>query len=423
MKKFDRALAVLGGVALCLGLSIGSAPAAAGASSQDHNRVLVVAPVGDTSCGETTPYHTIQSAVTAASAGDEVFVCPSVYPERVVIDNSGHSRDNLQLEGAGVGDTFVQFPTTPPTNTDGDAIILINGTTGVDIHNLTARGPWSDTTGCSPITHYGIFVEGGGSADIHDNHISFIQDANQAALGGCQDGLAVRFGKYYADQSASGSVVDNVIDNYQKNGVTIDGKGTSALVADNVILGDTVDRNGINPFIARNGVQFGRKATGRIVDNFIAKNEYGGGGPPPAGENPDYNDAAGILVFETTGLRVARNYLNRNDIGFDFGYGPPGTEEPCMLPDTCAQLPPTTDLLIEQNVARDNRFNGLRAEADAQGNLIVDNTAFGTAAGHDCRDDSTGSGTAGTANTWNHDEGQTSMPAGICRAGDDSGQR
>jgi len=32
----------------------------------------------------------------------------------------------------------------------------------------------------------------------------------------------------------------------------------------------------------------------------------------------------------------------------------------------------------------------------------------------DCIDESQGTGTAGTANTWRHAEGRTSVPAGIC---------
>jgi hypothetical protein len=36
----------------------------------------------------------------------------------------------------------------------------------------------------------------------------------------------------------------------------------------------------------------------------------------------------------------------------------------------------------------------------------------------DCRDVTTGSGTAGTANTWQHDQGATSSPPGICSRGE-----
>ena len=35
---------------------------------------------------------------------------------------------------------------------------------------------------------------------------------------------------------------------------------------------------------------------------------------------------------------------------------------------------------------------------------------------HDCHDDSAGSGTAGTANTWTNDEGSTENRAGLCNS-------
>jgi hypothetical protein len=385
---------------------VGASPAVA--DHGERGSQFTVAPAGDTSCGSNTPYHTIQSAVTAAAAGDHILVCPATYREHVVIDNSGHSRDNLDLEGADPRNTFIQFPTT---STSPDAIVLVNGTKNVQIHRLTIEGPWNDADllGCAQPTHFGIFVEGGGSASIYTNHVTMIQDANQAVLGGCQDGLAVRIGSFFSGQTGSGQVKNNLIDNYQKNGVTIDGTGTSAVVSGNAIVGDTVDPNGVNPFIARNGVQFGRGATGSVLDNSISKNEYGGAGPPPAAEDPDSSDAAGILAFELTGhVQIGGNFVTLNDIGLDFGFGPSGTEE--------AGFGPTTGLSIRDNVATTNRFNGLRGEIDTMQNTLADNRADGTlTGGYDCRDDSVGGSTAGTANTWSHDQGQTAKPPGICK--------
>ena len=355
---------------------------------------LVVAPAGDTSCGQHTPYHTIQSAVDAAAPGAHIFVCPALYQEHVVISGSG--KNNLNLEGASTNNTFIQFPVTPSSP---DAIVLIDGATNVEVHHFTIEGPWNDANalGCAQPTHYGVFVQGGGSARIDNNHITFIQDADPL-LGGCQDGLAVRIGSRFLGEMGSGTVENNLIDNYQKNGVTIDGPGTTALVQNNTIIGDSVHPNGINPIIARNGVQFGRGATGQVQNNQISNNEYGGGGPPPAAEDPDDNDGTGILAFELTdGLRINNNVLVRNDIGLDFFTA--------------------THLLISNNIATNNRFNGFRAEADTSQNTLNNNQASGTppASGHDCRDDSVDGGTAGTANTWTNDQGQTSQPPGICK--------
>jgi hypothetical protein len=44
---------------------------------------------------------------------------------------------------------------------------------------------------------------------------------------------------------------------------------------------------------------------------------------------------------------------------------------------------------------------------------IQDNTASGDSV-YDCADDTTGSGTRGTGNTWRGNHGATSSPAGLC---------
>lgn len=380
------------------------AATAATASAAPSHKTLRVANPGDTSgCAKEAEYATIQSAVDAAVSGDHIMICPGTYPEHVVVSAG---KDNLDIEGSGARSTFVQFPPTPPT-TGPDAVFLINGAQNAEIHNLTVRGPWSDdeSAGCAQPTHYGIYVEGGGSAHIHDNAITQIQDLNQTGLGGCQDGLAVRIGSYFAGQTGSGQIDHNVITDYQKNGVTIDGTGSIAQVSDNVIIGDSVDPGGVNPYIARNGVQFGRHAAGEVNDNAIADNEYVGGFE----DDPAGNEGAGILAFEVTGgVQINNNRLAANDYGLDLGVGTANEDG--------GSLTVTTGVLLKNNEATDNRFDGLRAENDAQGNRLKNNKASGTSAGHDCRDASTGSDTAGTANTWQNDKGRTSNPSGICEA-------
>ena len=56
-------------------------------------RTLIVAPVGSTDCPN-AQYHTIQSAVTAASAGAMIKVCAGTYIEQVTIPTG---KDGLTL--------------------------------------------------------------------------------------------------------------------------------------------------------------------------------------------------------------------------------------------------------------------------------------------------------------------------------------
>jgi parallel beta-helix repeat protein len=57
--------------------------------------------------------------------------------------------------------------------------------------------------------------------------------------------------------------------------------------------------------------------------------------------------------------------------------------------------------------------NGIWIATGSSGNTISGNIAGGNVT-LDCRDDSLGSGTAGTANTWTSNSGVTSSPSGLC---------
>jgi parallel beta-helix repeat protein len=58
-------------------------------------------------------------------------------------------------------------------------------------------------------------------------------------------------------------------------------------------------------------------------------------------------------------------------------------------------------------------MDGIHVDVNSSGNEIINNEASGNQP-FDCADDSHGAGTAGTANTWAHDEGGTSSPPGLC---------
>jgi parallel beta helix pectate lyase-like protein len=68
------------------------------------------------------------------------------------------------------------------------------------------------------------------------------------------------------------------------------------------------------------------------------------------------------------------------------------------------------------NVFRNSVGDGIFFGEFTNGNLIRANTARGNAH-HDCHDDSTGTGTAGTANTWINNIGVTDTP-NVCRRDD-----
>jgi hypothetical protein len=232
-------------------------------------------------------------------------------------------------------------------------------------------------------------VDTGGSAKIDSNHITLIEDSI-AALRGCQNGVAVQVGRNADATTGSAEIAFNVIDKYQKNGPTIDNAGSAGYVHDNAI-----DGGGDNNIIAKNGIQIGRGAAAKVENNQVFNNYYSGVGPPPAGDAIDDNDGTGILVFEVTGnVFVNANTLYGNDLGFALGTA--------------------SKVLVSNNTTNSNVFDGLRAESDTSGNWFVGNRSSSNGS-HDCHDNSTGSGTAGTANTWKNNQGVTQNKTGLCQ--------
>jgi len=57
------------------------------------------------------------------------------------------------------------------------------------------------------------------------------------------------------------------------------------------------------------------------------------------------------------------------------------------------------------------RRDGIFVDAGSTGNLLTENKLSGNV--FDAWDESSGTGTAGTANRWKHNKGQTSFPAGL----------
>ena len=72
------------------------------------------------------------------------------------------------------------------------------------------------------------------------------------------------------------------------------------------------------------------------------------------------------------------------------------------------------DNQIENNgTAIGDTTDGIRVDASSSDNEILNNHMTNNAF-HDCHDDSIGSGSGGTANTWNGDKGQTENRDGLC---------
>jgi hypothetical protein len=328
----------------------------------------------------------IEAAVEAAPPYSTINVCPGTYVEQVSFesDDDGTTIRSVVRRGA-----VIKAPPTIITNiVDEKSIVHVNGAWYISIKSFTISGP--GPLGCDSI-RYGVWVENGGLATIDDNHITRIHDT---PFSGCQNGVGIQVGRKYTDGPTQGlaTITNNLIDNYQKNGMTIDNVGSRATIEKNV-----VDGIGPTPIIAQNGIQVSRGAWGKVQFNRVSDNTYT--------LAPTFGSSGIILYGNETfgdpspapGTTVAKNVLFRNDDNIPV-YG-------------------TQYAKIKDNLVTDSTFfDGIYLGSDStdnviQGNFLRRNTE------HDCHDDSTGDGTAGTANSWVDNDGLTENRPGLCEGG------
>ncbi len=320
-------------------------------------------------------YTSIQSAVTAASAGDTIRVCRGTYLEQVTI--SGALKNNLTLHSVSHWHAIIKAPVLMA---DPKAIVRVSGSQNVTIRGFEITGPGS--LGCDSI-RYGVRVDGGGSANIIGNHIVDIRDALPPPnVSGCQNGVAVLVGRNFEMTTGSALIQGNVIERYQKNGPTVDNAGSFAQITHNVIRGV-----GPSLTIAQNGIQVSRGAGALVEHNWVADNTYLGA--PATG-------GTGVLLFTPGSVRVAHTTSVRSDDNFG--------------------LYETEEATIAYDKGEDSTFfDGIFVDSASMNNQItrgyfLDNAIF------DCEDASVGGGTGGTANFWTHNHGETESPpgSGIC---------
>ncbi len=202
---------------------------------------------------------TIQNAVNTVNASGNVHVAAGTYTEQVTVNKS------LNLIGADAATTIIKAPATIPAASNVTSTVVdINGSgITVDIGGFTVSGP--GPTGCGSLAA-GIFVRGGAHADIHDNKILDIRDN---PISGCQNGVGIQVGRNLYSTTGTATITNNIISGFQKNGITVDRTGSYA-----EITGNTVTGAGAVNFIAQNGIQISRGATGDINGNTVSGHSY-----------------------------------------------------------------------------------------------------------------------------------------------------
>ncbi|MGC2391185.1 MAG: right-handed parallel beta-helix repeat-containing protein [Candidatus Acidiferrum sp.] len=244
-------------------------------------------------------FTTIQDAINAASAGDEIVVCNGVYAEQLSINKS------VDIE-ADSGAFLV--PASIPQNTmslaTGDAIaaaVLVSGATNVTIAGLTVDGINNGITDCAPRLIGVYFQNSSGSL----RHAAVRNFKLAASLNGCQSGTGV-FVESGGGQSSDVEIADCSIHDYQKNGITANESGTNAKIHGNVVTGI-----GPTTGAAQNGIQIGFSAGGAIRENTVANNVWS----PCTAVATCETVATDILVTESDHVHVTDNTAGISQVG------------------------------------------------------------------------------------------------------------
>jgi parallel beta-helix repeat protein len=244
-------------------------------------------------------YTSVQAAVNAARAGDVIRVCAGTYKEQVTIDKS------LSLEA---DNGVIVIPNDVVANAAGlssgnpiAAIILVRNADNVDLEGFIVDGSANGLTTCGP-TFIGILYQDA-SGSIEHNFVRHVRLS--PSLPGCQSGNAIDVESSSSGQSQV-TIADNSVDAYQKNGITANEPGTKVFVTENAVTG-----LGPTTGAAQNGIQIGFGAQGRVTDNAVADNVYS---PCESPTNCPSN-AAGILIFQSDGVRVERNTIASSQVG------------------------------------------------------------------------------------------------------------
>jgi Right handed beta helix region len=181
-------------------------------------------------------YTTIGQAITAASAGDVIQVCPALYPEQLTITKP------LTIEGIqvnGVNRVMIQ-PTLLGMVGTGVAAVTVMNTNRVTLNNLSIDASYNTVTDCTSLAT--VHFENA-SGEIKNSAITGAKLASPASCTTNKPSLSNGFGVLVdTSDGATGPfqvfIANNSIHNFSKDGVYATGPSSvSVVVYNNSIQG------------------------------------------------------------------------------------------------------------------------------------------------------------------------------------------
>jgi hypothetical protein len=316
-------------------------PAAANAASVYVSNSAPVT-VGGKSCTQPA-YGSIQGAINASAA--QIIVCPGTYPEQLSITKA------TKLTVAGTpGSAKVTLPPSPANSEtvcdkaaaeagfspDQDEISICKAGT-VSISGLTVEAKWPSGT-CGP-SMYGIRVAG--AATLKATNVT-VNGAGASPINGCQSGVGIQAGTTRTKPAEAGNLKLKgvTVSEYQKNGITIAGAGSTAAIATTTVIGA-----GATPAIAQNGIQVSEGGTAKIKSSKVSGNECNHSSCGPEGFSQ--TQSTGLLFFGAApGSSVSSSTIGGNDIG-------------AYYLSESAKQPGSPELTLSKDAFSANRYEGM----------------------------------------------------------------
>ena len=255
------------------------------------------------------------------TAGSTIFVCPGSYAEQVVINK------NLTLVGVGANGSSgasavgANNPviTSPSGGVVANATDLYNGAPiaaqifvqtpsaslatpiKVTLEYIAIDGSNNQLSGCGAPNLVGIYYQNA-SGTINEV-VTRYQEMDPSDFG-CQLGLAIFVESGYGSGGTAVVTIENSgVHDYDKNGITADGSGTTATITGNYVVGI-----GATTLIAQNGIQVSDGANGSVKGNTVTDDVYinPSGGP--------YYGSSGILLYDSGGTLGGHIAISGNTV-------------------------------------------------------------------------------------------------------------
>jgi len=372
-------------------------------------------------------FTTISAAVAAAQPGDTIRVYAGTYHESVLVNKTlklvaDHHGGNVVVDPGALGSGFnvqankvriIGFTVDAATNDAG--ITLSRSFSGYDIENNVLKN-----------NTFGLYLNSSGAFQTIIRHNAFV--SNNAAGSASGNGI-------YSDQGVTNARIEGNYFTGQDNAAMIFvGNGTTAqaqnhlLIRGNALIDDApiILVNTTASKITHNlslrssgsGIFFGGGVSGvEVSHNTLRDGAFTGINLRTDSVNypvsaPNTNNVIRdnlITGFGNSGIRLREgasgNLVINNRVVGNGSTSDPTTGDGISLEDA-------DNNTVRGNLATNNVRDGLRVDAASTGNHINNNRLFNNGE-FDARDDSTGSGTAGTANFWIKNFGKTQNRPGL----------